>query len=349
MQKTKINWADSVWNPITGCSPISAGCERCYARRMATRLHGRFGYPAKNPFRVTLHPDKLLQPLSTRKPRRIFISSMSDWMHPDVPDDYRDKMLAVMALTPWHTYYTLTKRADNLLRYAADPGMRSRVNDQICNWLFRVASADAMNAASEWEDTHYPETAGEGFAREWPRPNIILGVTAENQEMLDLRVPLLLRLGALGWRTMVSAEPLLSAIDLTPWLESSRQEIRCLSASGVGGHQGPSLGLIICGGETGPGARPVHPDWVRRIRDDCAAAGVLFHLKSLGEWVPSDEVPASQADTYSSKRRGSRQSCKVIDETLFVRVGTKAAGRVLDGKTHDARPNPKGAMNHDAR
>jgi protein gp37 len=319
---------------------------------MATRLHGRFGYPDKNPFRVTLHPDKLLQPLSTRKPRRIFISSMSDWMHPDVPDDYRDKMLAVMALTPWHTYYTLTKRADNLLRYAADPGMRSRVNDQICNWLFRVVSADAMNAASAWEDTHYPETAGEGFAREWPRPNIILGVTAENQEMLDLRVPLLLRLGALGWRTMVSAEPLLGPLDLhvaSNFSSGGHGPSWLLPIPSGAGGMTATIGFVIVGGETGPGARPMHPDWVRKVRDDCAAAGVPFFLKQLGEWVPSDEVPASQADTYSSKRRGSRQSCKVIDETLFVRVGTKAAGRVLDGRTHDARPNPKGAMNHDAR
>ena len=339
MQKTKINWADSVWNPITGCSPISAGCERCYASRMATRLRGRYGYPDKNPFRVTLHPDKLLQPLSTRKPRRIFISSMSDWMHPDVPDDYRDKMLAIMALTPWHTYYTLTKRADNLLRYFQQAGTNIHVSAEAVNLRAGIDAKTRRRLPSAL-NTH---PCGGNV---WPLPNVYLGVTTENQEMLDLRAPPLLQLGAMGWRTMVSAEPLLSDLDLHINDRRENELWRHYNLPVAAENQRPSW--VIVGGETGPGARPMHPDWARSVRDQCAAAGVPFFFKGWGDWSPTYAfVRGIEINPDGTTQRGSLCAKDGTEKTYggavtMFHVGKKAAGRVLDGKTHDARPNPKG-------
>src|SRR5690606_21334656 len=132
MGQTRIEWADAVWNPITGCTPISEGCENCYARRMAKRLRGRYGYPKDDPFKVTLHPDKLSEPLKWKKPRRIFVCSMGDLFHEDVPFDYITKVFDVMCAWRWpnkeaerlgdeslledpgHTFMILTKRPERV-------------------------------------------------------------------------------------------------------------------------------------------------------------------------------------------------------------------------------------------
>lgn len=110
MSNTKIEWTDRVWNPITGCFPISMGCQHCYAERMVKRLAGRFGYPADDPFRVTFHPDRLKLPLQWRKPSMIFVNSMGDFFHPDVEMDWINAVLDIIAATPRHTYQILTKR-----------------------------------------------------------------------------------------------------------------------------------------------------------------------------------------------------------------------------------------------
>lgn len=117
---TKIEWATDSWNPITGCTPISEGCVNCYARRMAYRLKGRFGYPADDPFKVTFHPDKLDQPFRWRKPRRIFVCSMGDLFHSDVETEWRDSVLRTIALSSRHTFMVLTKRPGQMLEYFHD-------------------------------------------------------------------------------------------------------------------------------------------------------------------------------------------------------------------------------------
>lgn len=113
---TKIEWATETWNPISGCSPVSEGCQNCYARRMAQRLRGRFGYPQDDPFKVTFHPDRLDQPLKWRKPRMIFVSSMGDLFHKDIESEWVDEVLQVIAETN-HTYMILTKRPENMKAY----------------------------------------------------------------------------------------------------------------------------------------------------------------------------------------------------------------------------------------
>lgn len=176
---TKIEWAEQVWNPVTGCTKVSAGCKNCYAERMATRLRGRHGYPADEPFRVTLHPGRLDEPMRWRKPRRVFVNSMSDLFHEYVPDEFIDRVFAVMACAPQHQFLVLTKRPN-------------RMRD----WCQRIARGPALET--------------------WPLPNVWLGVSAEDQLAADRRIPILLDTPAAV--RFVSAEPLLEPVVLIDYL-----------------------------------------------------------------------------------------------------------------------------------
>lgn len=181
---TKIEWCDEVWNPITGCTPISEGCQNCYAKRMAKRLRGRFGYPDfPNEFKVTFHPDRLDLPLKWRKPRRVFVNSMGDLFHDDVDTHWIDDVLEVIAACPQHTFMMLTKRPEN-----------------IDHKLYEITKAHGCR-----------ELGGGDYL-----PNLWLGVTAENQKRADERIPLLLSIPAA--KHFVSVEPMLGPVDLTNWL-----------------------------------------------------------------------------------------------------------------------------------
>lgn len=240
MGQSKIEWTDKTWNPITGCTPISAGCAHCFAKRMSKRLAGRHGYPeAPRNFDVTWHEDKLYKPIRWRKPRRIFPCSMSDMFHKDVPRGWITSVFHVMVnLAPHHTYQILTKRPRRMLEYLL-----------ITRWLDRGKLEEKVK-------------------------NIWFGVTAENQPMVDERIPELLLLKKhYPWLTLfVSIEPMLEAIDLRVGLgfDYVTQFGRC---------DVPSLDLVIVGAETGPGARPMDLNWARSVRDQCQAAGVAFFFK----------------------------------------------------------------------
>lgn len=121
---TKIEWCDEVWNPVTGCTPISEGCQNCYAKRMATRLAGRFGYPADEPFRVTLHEERLSEPKGWKKPRRVFVCSMADIFHEAVPDEFIDRIWDIMWEHSQHTFLILTKRVDRMVKYVSERAYR---------------------------------------------------------------------------------------------------------------------------------------------------------------------------------------------------------------------------------
>lgn len=228
MSDTKIEWAEKSWNPMSGCSAVSAGCANCYAKRMAQRLKGRYGYPADEPFRVTLHPDKLEEPRHWRKPRRVFVCSMGDLFHKDVHRDNILEVWDVMARAPQHTFMVLTKRPERMQRLVAE-------------WLDHAMTISLI-----------PHT--------WPLPNIWLGVSVEDQKTANLRVPLLLETPAAV--RFISAEPLLGPVNLAGpgWTT-------------VAGD------WVICGAETGPGARPFDLDWARSLRDQCAEAQVPFFFK----------------------------------------------------------------------
>lgn len=231
MGNTKIEWCNKVYNPITGCSPISEGCRNCYARRMANRLKGRYGYPKRDPFKVTFHPDRLEEPLHWNNPSRIFVCSMGDWMHPDVSTRWIDQILEVMTACPQHIFLTLTKRPENF-----DAKLYGATIDHGCREL---GGGDYLS-------------------------NLWLGVTAENQRTADERIPILLN--TLAARRFISIEPMLGPIDLR-WIDIQKR-LNVIE-----------IHWVICGGETGPGARPLHPDWVRALRDQCQSANVPFFFK----------------------------------------------------------------------
>lgn len=272
MGQTKIEWADAVWNPVTGCTPVSEGCHNCYAKRMATRLRGRFGYPDSFSFRVTLHRWRLKDPLHWRKPRRIFVCSMGDLFHDYVPDEFIRAVFGIMALTPQHTYMVLTKRARRMQEF------------------FRRLQADAANVPARgvrgvpYEDDRLNLTVmaalqsygiSARFQRTWPLHNVWLGVTAENQQRADERIPVLLQVPAAV--RFVSVEPMLGPVDL--W---SRAYLERHWMPNDLNHSVPGLNWVICGGETGPGARPMELAWVRSIVDQCRCAGVPVFVKQLG-------------------------------------------------------------------
>ena len=229
---TDIEWTDETWNPVTGCTKVSPGCDHCYAERVTERFHGKGAFE-----RIVLHPDRLDKPLHWRKPRKVFVNSMSDLFHEQVPDTFIGLVWQVMAETPQHTFQILTKRHAR---------MRS-------------------------------------FLRQWPNyeplPNVWLGVSVEDQKWADIRVPALIQTPAAV--RFLSCEPLLGPV-----------RIGYMSL----------LDWVIVGGESGPGARPMHPDWARDLRDQCEAAGVPFLFKQWGGIRP------------------------------------KAGGRELDGRTWDQYP-----------
>jgi len=176
---TKIEWADETWNPITGCTPISEGCQNCYAKRIAKRLAGRYGYPREDPFRVTFHEDRLHQPKNWR-PRRIFVCSMGDLFHEDVADEWIKAVFDTIYRYRHHEYMILTKRPE-------------RLRDMIGDLLRDVYSL------ANWREGMLPD-------------HLQIGVTAENQKRADERIPILLQIPAAV--RFVSVEPMLGYIDL---------------------------------------------------------------------------------------------------------------------------------------
>ncbi len=285
---TAIEWTDETWNPVTGCDRVSPGCDHCYALTLAKRLKamGQAKYQADGDprtsgpgFGLTVHPDVLDQPLRWRRPRRVFVNSMSDLFHPDVPDEFIGRVWDVMARTPQHTYQVLTKRSQRIARALGPAG---------CGFY-----------------------AAEGPVP-CPQPNVWLGTSIET-DRYTFRADHLRNTPAAV--RFLSLEPLLGplpSLDLT------------------------GIDWVIVGGESGPGARPMHPDWVRDIRDRCQAAGVAYFFKQWGEYRPlidylSDgggcPVPFVELSTPDGSRREE-----------MARIGKKAAGRTLDGRTWDEMP-----------
>lgn len=337
MMPTKIEWTDKVWNPTTGCIKVSPGCYHCYAERMSNRLRGRCGYPEDYPFRVTLHLDRLEQPFRWKKPRKVFVDSMGDLFHKDVPFEYIAAVFGVMAACPQHTFQILTKRPDRMMEFydliqeqQHQPGLECAV--QLLG--FEMNLFPEGNGPIHCKYGPAPDTP-------WPLPNVWLGVTAENQKIADKRIPLLLQCPAAVH--FVSAEPLLENIDFRRHL---------LDADGLdlagGWPQKNGLGWIIVGGETGPGARPMHPDWVRTIRDDCQAAGVPFFFKGFGDWACTYDRDKDDPDWRRCPKAKSTNERYINlkgghgfhgDRVCFIKkVGKKKAGRILDGRTWDELP-----------
>lgn len=346
--RTNISWTDATWNPVTGCGPEFQCYERCYARRMATRLRGRCGYPADEPFRVTLHPERLGEPLLWKKPRRVFVVSMGDLFHEDVPDDYIDQMVAVMARAKQHTFQVLTKRPERMAAYFSDP-------ESLMPRVQKYYDARAHHAVFVKRGLGKP---GVGFTHlrlgpAFPLPNVWLGVSVENQAAADVRIPLLLKMPASV--RFLSCEPLLGPVDLSQFMWNEREAVRQAMNGPMACNRDQAesesenlLHWVIAGGESGPHARPAHPDWFRSLRDQCQSAGAQFFLKQIGEWAPMDIhdpilLKAGPLRTWYNGQWADDQPDQQLrylmaGMTVVQRVGKTAAGNLLDGREHQDFP-----------
>jgi len=278
----KIGWCDTTWNPVTGCTPISEACTNCYARRMAQRLKGRFGYPADDPFRVTLHPDKLDEPLKWKKPRRVFVVSMGDLFHEDVRFNFIAAVFGVMAACPQHTFLLLTKRPERVLEWFSwvqkrqEQGKSMFPNDDD-EWRIR----QMLCVEGRKHGANIPPHHG----GEWPLPNVWLGVTAENQDRLEERTGILLQIPSA--KRFVSLEPMLGPMELHQYIPHF-EGCRCPECYHRAFKSQPAYTLdwVILGQETGPGARPAKAGWFMDVIEQCRAANVPVWVKKAPPRVP---------------------------------------------------------------
>lgn len=334
MSKHKISWTDTTWNPLAGCTRASSGCDNCYAAAMALRLeamaqsdiaagknqgakekyigvatrtgNGKAAFNGK----INFDHSALDEPYTWKKPRMVFVNSMSDLFHKDVPDAFLDRVFQVMIDNRQHTFQVLTKRAERMAQYVK-------------------AYHPHLNA----------------------HEHIWLGVSVENQDAADERIPHLLNVPAAV--RFLSCEPLLGPVHLTGFNSPLWGRLPA----------NQFIHWVITGGESGTHARPMHPDWARQLRDQCISTGVPFHFKQWGEWLP---VAAQYGDDDLSfkldEASGSRVVCMGNDGAIYSdcdgkkeywcgyqpppkehpwflsRVGKHKAGRTLDGRTWDEFP-----------
>lgn len=256
MADTKIEWAEKVWNPTVGCTPVSAGCKNCYAKRIYERFH-----PGQSFNQVRCLDERLNDPRNWKKPARVFVDSMSDLFHPNIPNEFISRAFYVMRSLPQHTFMILTKRAERMNTYFRD--------------LYNFWQGQLKIL-----------------------PNLWLGVSVEDQKTADERIPLLLQTPAVV--RFVSCEPALEPILLQGWdIPYMRNYLshRYVTEPHV---RGP-LDWVIMGCESGPGRRPMRLDWARSMRDQCQEAGVPFFLKQAeidGNLVKMPELDGKQWAQY---------------------------------------------------
>ncbi|KUZ98130.1 hypothetical protein WI40_14095 [Burkholderia ubonensis] len=319
-ENSKIEWTDHTFNPWEGCQKVGPGCDHCYAETRNARFSGgtavNWGPGA---------PRRRTSPANWRKPlawnrtagmfyaqhgrrQRVFCSSLADVFDNGVDPAWRRDLFALVANTPNLDWLLLTKRIGN-------------ASDMIVNALRQQPGLSAPPP--------------------WPWPNVWLGATIVNQAEADRDIPKLLEVPARV--RFLSMEPLLGPVDLYDWI-GPWGEPHELQAPAM-------LDWVIVGGESGPGARPMHPDWARSLRDQCAAAGVAFNFKQHGEWAPgSGDFGAGRFETAAIARDGRivPGGHRVEDYptgaasgdgwSMVHRAGKRAAGRLLDGHTHDEFP-----------
>lgn len=279
---TGIEWTDRVWNPVSGCTKISQGCRNCYAFTLHDMRHRAFIEGKKLPVQyakpfseIQLFENRLKQPLSWRKPQKVFVNSMSDLFHEEVPDDFIDKVFAVMALSPKQTFQILTKRPNRMSKYLNTPD-----RDEIIGWIahefYEKLGGDYKHISSL---ITRPGTISNISLQEhpdaWPLPNVWLGVSVENQQAAEERIPYLLETPAAV--RFLSCEPLLGEVDLT----FTTQAVHPMN-EGYGFAAIEGVDWVIVGGESGSNARQMDEGWVLYLRDQCEEYGVPFFFKQWG-------------------------------------------------------------------
>jgi len=276
MGRSKIEWTDKTWSVTTGCTWMSAGCDNCFAERMAKRLQTMGHKKYEHGFDVVEHMGLLEQPFHWRKPCRVFVSSMGDLFHADISDEFVAAVFGTMAANPHLTFQILTKRPLSMIKWF--------------NWLksrMYSESSLAMGCIKELEKivgSSVIVASDFDIPIPWPLPNVWLGVTGEDQREVDWRVPSLLKCPAV--LHFISCEPMLGPIELQHergWLEPFFETDPMLNKT-------PRLNWVICGCESGPSRRYTRKEWVKSLRDQCVTAGTPFFLKQLGGVRPKDKI-----------------------------------------------------------
>jgi protein gp37 len=368
---TTISWTDKTWNPIRGCSRVSPGCVNCYAERVANRFsdlgqpyeglvnqHGRWNGV------VRMVPEHLGDPLTWRAPKRVFVNSMSDLFHESLSNEQIAAVFGVMAAAPQHTFQVLTKRAERMrewVRWArGEFTMQQRGIVAAPNTTRALLDAALEFLGAAWKprlDTAWRSHACEADA--WPLPNVWLGVSVENQEAAEERIPHLIACAAAV--RFLSCEPLLGPVDLglpRTWLvgATARKILRDHGADESKTPQhlkpGPSLDWLIAGCESGHGARPCDVKWLRSLRDQCARAGVAFWLKQAaidgercdecGKVIRYRVFAPSNADASCDCTIEGAEPCEPVGVMEGGGSKSKRAGVIelpyLDGVQHAAFP-----------
>lgn len=316
MSVTTIEWTKrpgtigETWNPTTGCNKVDRGCKHCYAETMHKRLRamGQAKYAAPFLDGAVGHIDTLTIPLSWTKPRTVFVNSMSDLFHKDLPFTFILEVMHTIQTTPQHTYLVLTKRPERALEFWA--WMQGQMPD------------------GRWD----------------PPRNLWMGTSANDQASANVRVPILLNLK--GVLRFLSYEPATGPLDLTQ-IEGTLHErmgkprINALAGLKYSGYDidrdNPRLHWVICGGESGPKAVPMHPAWARKVRDDCKAAGVPFFFKQYGAWAP---ITYLNAEGVPAVRFTSEKNVFTFTEPgqNMIKVGKNKSGHELDGQVWQQFP-----------
>jgi protein gp37 len=347
MDKTKIEWTDTTWNPIRGCSRVSEGCRNCYAERIAARF-SKPGEPYAGVARqtkaggrwtgeVTFIEAHLADPMKWKHPRKVFVNSMSDLFHEAIPNIWVDKIFLIMMAMQRHTFQILTKRPERMRDYCASKETLSR----IARFAVEIASDIPGVKFSAWNKP-------DGFTGIC-LPNVWLGVSVEDQATADARIPLLLQTPA--EKRFISYEPALGAVNLHEYIHLLDPEYW----SATNPRKEGLLHWVICGGESGPGARPMHPAWARSVRDQCAAAGVPFFFKQWGEWRPityvvkeKGESPPLLKVSVASPETMKKSTREIVfslgtpeSSVNMLRVGKRKAGRSLDGREWNDMPETR--------
>lgn len=356
----KIQWLNlpgykgETWNPIIGCSKVSEGCRNCYAEKMAVRISGMELAQIFKRKKLSELPTKynrvmngnkwngktwfvnaqIDKPLKWKSPRVVFVCSMGDLFHKYTSFAEIDNVFSIMACNPQHIFIVLTKRAKRMAEYFEDPLTRSNISYNILH---------DKNNGYAIEDPLCDDA--------WPLKNVWMGVSVENQKAADERIPYLLQVSAAV--RLVSIEPMLGPVDLNRgFCYESETAINFLTGEFLTNpHQEePSKGnhkldWVICGGESGHHARPMHPDWVRSLRNQCQAAGVPFFFKQWGEYIPAMQIPKEWGHPADVKGKHSwvnyadgEDTCEGIGE-MTIKVGKHKSGNLLDGVKYEEYPS----------
>jgi protein gp37 len=356
---SKIEWTNKTWNPVVGCSKVSAGCKNCYAIRMAWRLQhihhsaekyadtvektagGQLNWTGK----VNLSESDLKKPLAWKQPRMIFVNSESDLFHEAIPFEFIDKVFAVMGRCQHHTFQVLTKRPARMLEYYNSDPYQRILN---ASYSLNLPKGHSLGAGID-----NPNTPGA-----WGWKHVWLGVSVENQQTANERIPILLQTPAAI--RFLSCEPLLGPVTLP--LHSGAINPVCITCSGSGkvngircprkcidGKNPFAIDWIIAGGESGKDARPMNPYWVRSLRDQSVKAGIPFFFKQWGEWRIYDHWDGDNARIIGQFYFDEfHEGNYIIDDkkrsVCMAKVGKKTAGRLLDDREWNEFPANKAIM-----